>query len=838
MCCYCNNFINSAICVVCSGALVLGEALERDECKLLNNTSSGGKTEKHVQRCFSCFSRPIKFEMNGPIYRIISALLLIVICLATRLSDEDVRISPVLQNFDWKAYCQLNIDLPLNNINTEAKARRHYLEFGQHEGRLLPRTVPQEPEYTQMQAKLAAFINRMDERRVPLVNRTFIVFHIGGQSDLLDSMEVQRNNLMIFQSAMQLDPAENSATFYLFNVLNGGENMLLPLLSTSAANAAENIWAVTPSDMFLHLRTVSLLLGPLTKSFGSVFFLNNGVRGPMVYRSKGQWLRPFHQLLFANNVAMVGATMSCEVAPHVQTHFFGLRSTVLPIILNEYDQFKVFANWPALIRFYEVGLTEFLQRTHNVSTLLYHHRLGQDYFTGQCINPMPFAVEYTIDNPSRWCDVTSEEVVLHKWGGEMLRRNGFICDEAKARMRDELLRISKDIHNVQLEVPETLRTGSHFDLFKQYDLEMFRQQTAITQHALTRRRSAGKVCLLVRTSSLNDAQRNTSLLKKDVFTGLDNLITSLQRQTDDHWEAFFFITDSMPFTSRLKAILASYKDDRLSFLHIHRRYRTQFTKEDAGYTATDAALRTILGRADCQWLSATNADNIYGSEIVERVRRAGTGAVGCNNDATLHATSGPPPDMILIPIDSRNFMDQDYQRRQLTRQWDQMCVGLESMLEINLLGFATQTRPVVGRVDLAGVFFSRQRLQTENIFFGNFTLNPKYPCKGCQDGYLTHYLTTRRGWKYTKLPIDGLKSIVFHGPSPLWCIAAGHVWFSHPEVHKARCYSQRTVNTLGLMDNSSTKYFDWIHYGKSERICLRLSEYGFAQRGKLELLWV
>ncbi|RYY88655.1 hypothetical protein EON63_02085 [archaeon] len=28
-------------------------------------------------------------------------------------------------------------------------------------------------------------------------------------------------------------------------------------------------------------------------------------------------------------------------------------------------------------------------------------------------------------------------------------------------------------------------------------------------------------------------------------------------------------------------------------------------------------------RTDCQWLSATNADNIYGSEVIERVRKTG-----------------------------------------------------------------------------------------------------------------------------------------------------------------------------------------------------------------------
>ncbi len=275
----------------------------------------------------------------------------------------------------------------------------------------------------------------------------------------------------------------------------------------------------------------------------------------------------------------------------------------------------------------------------------------------------------------------------------------------------------------------------------------------------------------------------------------------------------------------------------MSFLHINRKYRKPYTKEDAGYTATDVALRKLLHRTDCSWLSATNADNIYGTEIVERVRRAGHTSMG--NAASYSVASGGRsvsaelPDMVLVPIDSRNFMYQDMESRKLLRHWDQMCVGLESMTEINLVGFTTQPRPVVGRVDLAGVFFSRPRLLAENIFFGNFSHPMKYPCLGCQDGYFTEYLTIHRGWKYLKLPVDGMRSIVFHGPSPLWCVAAGHVWFSHPFVNKVKCFTQRVADAIRVADKRDTKVFDWYHFDKNDRVCLRLTQYGYEHRSTI-----
>lgn len=50
-------------------------------------------------------------------------------------------------------------------------------------------------------------------------------------------------------------------------------------------------------------------------------------------------------------------------------------------------------------------------------------------------------------------------------------------------------------------------------------------------------------------------------------------LAALRRQVDPRWRAFFFITDSQPFSTKLKKILASYNDSRVSFLHINRKYR-------------------------------------------------------------------------------------------------------------------------------------------------------------------------------------------------------------------------------------------------------------------------
>lgn len=117
------------------------------------------------------------------------------------------------------------------------------------------------------------------------------------------------------------------------------------------------------------------------------------------------------------------------------------------------------------------------------------------------------------------------------------------------------------------------------------------------------------------------------------------------------------------------------------------------------------------------------------------------------------------------------------------------------------------------------------------IILGSFTNVQKYPCVGCQDGYFTEHLVRSRLWNYHRLPIDGLRSIVFHGPSPTWCIASGNVWFDHPNVGKVGCVTHNTALDL-IFDPEVGGYYDPGSYW-NDRVCLRLSHHGFNRETKM-----
>lgn len=125
-------------------------------------------------------------------------------------------------------------------------------------------------------------------------------------------------------------------------------------------------------------------------------------------------------------------------------------------------------------------------------------------------------------------------------------------------------------------------------------------------------------------------------------------------------------------------------------------------------------LSSLLERKECKWISVTNGDNIYGSSVVQNVRAARSrfsGVPGSGNYGSDEI------DMILNPVDSRNFEDQDYVLRNELSQWDDRCKGIFAQLHMNRLAYTVQPIPVPGGMDLASVFLNRRKLVGEHLYF-------------------------------------------------------------------------------------------------------------------------
>ena len=102
-------------------------------------------------------------------------------------------------------------------------------------------------------------------------------------------------------------------------------------------------------------------------------------------------------------------------------------------------------------------------------------------------------------------------------------------------------------------------------------------------------------------------------------------------------------------------------------------------------------------------------------------------------------------------------------------------------------------------------------------------------CAKCEDGEVAQRLVRELGWTYSRLALDGLRTVVFDGPSPTYCIASGNVWLDHPCMEKVGCLTHTQVRSIATSDKQrNVTLFDWdSYYLAGDQICLRFGKVGF-----------
>jgi len=157
-------------------------------------------------------------------------------------------------------------------------------------------------------------------------------------------------------------------------------------------------------------------------------------------------------------------------------------------------------------------------------------------------------------------------------------------------------------------------------------------------------------------------------------------------------------------------------------------------------------MRIIAQKPECVRLTVTNADNAYGSEVVESILSPTT----------------PKADLILLPMDSRNFANEGeggrhplhfplpfFYRHSLSfsfpcacaflsildiRMWrdqhgwqryDHQCMLFEQKHRESPYGFARMARPAMGGVDIAAVFIQRDKFLSTGVFFSKCASKPR-----------------------------------------------------------------------------------------------------------------
>lgn len=463
------------------------------------------------------------------------------------------KVMPGMENFDWRAYLQLNPDLYKAGLNTEIQAYGHFQSAGNREGRHSQTTAPLNSSLADGMRKLKAYIrSKRDLEDISIEKSNFVLYHLEDVESSSNSIAVTFNNVKLFASSIRrnnMDVFAAQNAFYWVNVASVNYNPLADLFPTNNANVALVSWEIDGGEMNAHVDTLTRLSSIIMDDFSAVFFLNSGVRGPFEHRNAGEWMSPYRALLDANSIGVVGAALACQPTPHIQTHFFAIKSALIPhVIASVNETYMHMTYWVSLDEFMQMEITEIARKNgYEVSSMLHFTRIGTPYFRGNCYNDTRL-MDHTshLASMHEWCHVSPKEVNFVRWSGEALGAKGYACNKAIATdadsvttMEEEMTKIAIAEPHLGLELSEALIGGQLYDLYQSY-IDVFwrhRNVTILNRAALIAASESpdlpsvsaelsalessqygseadSKVCFLVRTTRAQDPTINNNSKSK------------------------------------------------------------------------------------------------------------------------------------------------------------------------------------------------------------------------------------------------------------------------------------------------------------------------------------
>jgi uncharacterized membrane protein YgcG len=398
---------------------------------------------------------------------------------------------PEMKYFNWRAYLELNSDVPAK-IRTEAGAQYHYKNIGRASNRPYLPIKPEPYSLADTISKMEQYHLSLNSKRVGLNARNLIIYQVEDIQHSENSLDIVLNNIKVFVSAISQKRKSSSGShaFYLFNVAGREHNPLSDFIPATRPNVGIIKWDLESSAMYTHLRTLKILPESVFSNVSAVFFTGTGSRGPLVFRHDGSWVSEFRKFLDVKDVGMVSATVSCAPTPHAQTHFFLLRSVLVPVVLAEYERYQTLTPWRSVFDHFNTEMSGAVVKAgYQLASKLTHARLQQQYFTQNCsaVRDIEFSIPYS---PSwayhSWCDLEAQEAIFVRWGGEPLGASvgDYLCskpidmnERSLINMEDTMVEIARSVPQMTFTLPEGPHGGMLFDLFKQYREETWRERS-------------------------------------------------------------------------------------------------------------------------------------------------------------------------------------------------------------------------------------------------------------------------------------------------------------------------------------------------------------------------
>ncbi len=306
------------------------------------------------------------------------------------------------------------------------------------------------------------------------VSSALILYHID-KLHSADSLDLKINNALSFISSIE---KHASSVFYMISVETGDENPLYHYIPQQFDNVAIIHWNTDISTaMEAHLKVLYWLgADDIRARFDTIYFLSNEVRGPMAYRENNGWLSQYNDI-FAHNskVGMVGATITCDIVPHVQTYMFAIRAHLASAIINNSANLNAQLNStkPWLLNSEKIGIgitNTVMNMGYNIASMYDRKKEGNLVYPthDSCVHYSGLEVQ---PNPLTRCDLNTSDLIFLKWNDPQSNKEHF-CDKTIATMDKELTKLADAYPQYKWVVPESLKGGELQSLYREFTSEM------------------------------------------------------------------------------------------------------------------------------------------------------------------------------------------------------------------------------------------------------------------------------------------------------------------------------------------------------------------------------
>jgi hypothetical protein len=249
-------------------------------------------------------------------------------------------------NFNWKTYVENYEDLRKAGINNERKAKTHWQQYGQNEGRTYLKIInTQENDKNSNKNKLFKIWDENDSiidctfknYEFKIIKKSLII--ISCHSNSIYKYNILKNNIKFFEI--------NNIDIIIVN-----SKEYKNMYDFNFSGFIKNVFYVENDKYYDFGKWYHVINNIDYNEYTNIIFINDSII--LTNNINNYFLN-----IDNNNYDLYGFNNSLEITEHYQSYIFSIKNTAIPKFVEMFEKHKnQIVNFNDIIRYYEFGLFE------------------------------------------------------------------------------------------------------------------------------------------------------------------------------------------------------------------------------------------------------------------------------------------------------------------------------------------------------------------------------------------------------------------------------------------------------------------------------------------------